>query len=347
MRTGTPGLGGLSAFVVTAWLGLLANLTFLLFLVGAGVATVIAAPGRRIRTIGWMGVAAILVILLSLPWLSTFVRDMEPQRLVVESPVWDEAPLRGETTFTPLAIPYTFYSLLGGFSLGPSLAELHRGPGEAIKAHLPLMLVAGLVFAVAGLLGWLGLEGRRRLEFAIMAIIVLGLASFLAVKNFKVYNVRYVSMLWPFLLLMVARGAVIARPGWLGKGLGVGVMALFAVALAQHHWNPAYGKADLRAAAEEVALQAGPGSTVLVAVVADPFRYYYEGSNPVLGLWPGMGPAEMRSRLDGVAGEIILVSARDWEWGGEQHLLAAFEDHRAEKTATLQGVRIYTLHKVR
>ncbi len=347
MREGNPGLGGFGAFVISAWLGLLANLTFFLFLAGAGLATVIAASGRRLRISGWMGAAAIVVFVLSLPWISTFIHDMEPQRLVVENPVWDEAPLRGETTFSPLAIPYTFYSLLGGFSLGPSLADLHRNTGEALKHNLPILLTAGSVFAASGLFGLLGMDGRRRLEIAIVMFIVLGLASFLAIKNFKVYNVRYVSMLWPLVLLIVARGVVVAKPRWLGKGLGVGILLLFAFALGQHYWNPAYGKEDLRTAAHEVELMAEPGSTVLVGVAADPFRYYFEGSNPVLALWPGMGSAQIRSRLENVNGEVILVSARDWEWGGEQSLLASFKNHRVKKSATLQGVRIYTLHKLR
>jgi hypothetical protein len=51
----------------------------------------------------------------------SFVSQMAPQRLVLDMPKWDEAPLRGETTFTPLALPYTFFALLGGFSLGPLL----------------------------------------------------------------------------------------------------------------------------------------------------------------------------------------------------------------------------------
>ncbi len=191
----------------------------------------------------------------------------------------------------------------------------------------------------------MGLSGRRRLEFAIMIIIVLGLASFLSIKNFKVYNVRYVSMLWPLMILLAAHGAMASKHPWLGKGLGAGVLLLFALALGQHYWNPSYAKEDLRAAANELESFVQPGTPVLVAVVADPFQHYFRGSNPIIALWPGMSSARIRSSLDGTEGDFILVSARDWEWGGEEALLAAFQDHSIENTANLQGVRIYTLHK--
>lgn len=345
VRSGSPGFLGLGAFVLVAWMGLLSNLTFSLFLIGAGLATIIAAP-RKLRTLSWLSLAALLIILLSLPWITTFIQDMEPQRLVVERPEWDEAPLRGETTFTPMAIPYSIYALVGGFSLGPSLAELHRGPVQAIKNHLPLLTIAGSVIAAALLLGWRGLSGRRRIEFALILASVLGLASFLAIKNFKVYNVRYVSMLWPLLLLLMANAAMNIQRRWLGRGLGVGVLVLFCVALSQHYWNPSYAKADLRGAAEELESLVDPGDTVLVGIVTDPFRHYFEASNPVLGLWPGMGTGEIGERLGMVEGKGYLVSARDWEWGGEDKLLSAFVERRVERTATLQGVRIYTLHKV-
>ena len=338
-----PGPKNLAAFVFWAWLGLLSNLTFVLFLIAAGVSTILTARGRRVKTFAWMAAAGLLVALLSLPWTSTFVRDMQPQRLVVEQPAWDEAPLRGETTFTPLAIPYTFYSLLGGFSLGPSLEELHRGTGEAVKRHLPLLALAGAVFGIAGILGFLRLSTRRKVDVALLFLIVIGLASFLAIKNFKVYNVRYVSMLWPLLILLVARGAVAVKGSWSGRVLSGGLLFLFLFALSQHYWNPSYAKADLRKAVQELESLSNRDSLILVGVVMDPFLHYYQGSNRVKALWPGMGASEIRSRVDGESAPTILVSARDWEWEGEEALLSAFADLEVKRTAILHGVRIYTI----
>lgn len=344
-RERDPGVRDFLSFVLWAWLGLLSNLTFVLFLIALGIASTLGASRRRLRHLAWMAAAGVLVALLSLPWTMTFVRDMQPQRLVVDQPAWDETPLRGETTFTPLAIPYTMYTLLGGFSLGPSLEELHRGTGSAVKGHLPLLVLAGGLFASTVVLGFLGLSGRRKLEFALLALVILGLASFLAIKNFKVFNVRYVSMLWPPLILLVAQGAIAVKMVRLRQALVAGLFALFLFALSQHYWNPTYAKADLRAAAEELETFADEESLVLVAVVADPFQHYFQGPQRVKGLWPGMGPKEIRQRADGETSPVLLVSARDWEWGDEQILLEAFDDLEVERSAKLHGVRIYTMRK--
>ncbi|MBM4118096.1 hypothetical protein FJ251_10230, partial [bacterium] len=214
---GGPRRGAFLALVLCAWLGLLANLSFLLFLLGLGLALIVGAgagPARR-RVLGRLLAAAGLVLVLSLPWLLSFIEQMAPQRLVTPAPAWDEAPLRGETTFTPLALPYTVFTLLAGYSYGPSLEELHHGAGAAARAHLPALALAGIVFAGLLVAGFLGVSPRRRLELAIVVIVALGLASFLALRNFKVYNVRYVSMLWPLLLLLMAQGLLSLRIRWL------------------------------------------------------------------------------------------------------------------------------------
>ena len=342
------GLRGLAPFVLTAWCGLLSNQTFLLFLVGLGLASCLCARERRLRAAGWLSIAALLVILLSLPWIVSFVNQMAPQRLVVDMPAWDEAPLRGDSTFNPMAIPYTFHALLAGFSFGPSLLELHMGTATALKAHLPALLLAGLLFAAAGGRGFLALSAHRKLEFAVLILVVLFLASFLAMKNFKVYNVRYVSMLWPLLILLLARGITAQGRPFLVRAYSAGLPIIFMLALAQHYWNPAYGKEDLRAAAHQFEAEPDEVGLIVVAVVSESFQHYYRGEARVESLWPGMAAGQIASKLDswGEPESFSLVSARPWEWGGESTLLETMPAYVAEIRAKLQGVTIYTMKKV-
>jgi hypothetical protein len=343
--TGRPGRGAFLAFVLTAWLGTLANLCFLMFLIGLALALLGSAGKNRWRLLGWLAAAAALLVLLCLPWLLSFVDQMAPQRLVAAAPVWDEAPLRGDTTFTPLALPYTLFTLVAGFSYGPSLDALHRGALAAVSAQLPALAVGGIAIALPLIVGWGGLRGRR-LEFGILITVTLGLASLLALRNFKVYNVRYVSMVWPLLIVLLAHGVLRMRWPWL-RGMAILLLAgVLGIGLGQHYWNPEYAKEDVRGAAYRLNA-AGDDLPILVAVVGHPFLHYYRGTAPTAMLWPGMGPAEIRGKV-GLLGQperFRLVSARDWEWGSEAELLASLEGYVMIDCATLQGVRIYTLEK--
>lgn len=343
---GGPRRGAFFAFVLCAWLGLLANLSFLLFLLGLGLALIAGAGRGRRRVVLQLCAAAGLVVLLCLPWVLSFVDQMAPQRLVSDAPAWDESPLRGETTFTPLALPYTIFTLIAGYSYGPSLPELHEGAAGALRAHLPALASGGLVLGTLLVVGFLSLSTRRRLDFAILFIVALGLASFLAVRNFKVYNVRYVSMLWPLLLLLLTQGLMQLRVRRLQVVAALLLAGILFTALAQHYWASAYAKEDVRGAAHALA-DADREEPILVAVVGETFAYYFRGAAPLGMLWPGMGPAQIRAKLEtlGEPERFRLVSARGWEWGGDAVLLAAFEGYRAIESTSFRGVRVYTLEK--
>jgi hypothetical protein len=348
-REGKPGRAGFLGFVLSAWLGLLSNLTFLLLLMAAGVSLLAVNRGQRIRTLGRLVLAAMIILVLTLPWVISFTTQMAPQRLVVSAPAWDEAPLRGETTFSPLAIPYTIFSLLVGYSYGPSLPELHWGTASAIANHLPAILIAGLIMGGAILLGLKQLPRRRGVQLLLIIAITLGLASFLAMKNFKVYNVRYVSMVLPALLLMVAFGSLKIRKSWLRATLSISVVLLFLISMAQHFWNPDYSKEDCRLAAEVIVGGSQDEDLIVVAIVSEPFKQYYQGSSPVVSLWPGQGREQIASKLDlwGRPEKIKLVSAREWEWGDGDQLLLAFSGYQTMAKNVLTGVTIYELHKLK
>lgn len=341
-----PGWRWFAGLVLVAWLGLLANLTFLLFLLGAGAALLVGAAGRRWRTLGWLALAAAAVAALALPWIVSFAEQMQPQRLVVDMPEWQEPPLRGETTFTPLALPYTIYALVWGFSLGPSLAELHWGPRQAMLDHAPLVAALGLLAAGLVIWGWWRSPGRR-LEWLLLVAAVLGLASFLAIKNFKVYNVRYVCMVLPLLLLLIARGLLSLPRRIVRVGATAVVVALFTLSLAQHYWHPAYAKEDSRAAARRMEKTVGPGDLVVVAIVKDAFSHYYDGAAAVRGLWPGQGAAQVAAKLEewGEPESFWLLSAREWEWGPRGGIALLFPGYRISLEEESGGYRYYRVRR--
>ncbi|MCP4549090.1 MAG: hypothetical protein GY835_21750 [bacterium] len=347
-REGNPGLKGFLGFVLCAWLGLLSNLTFALFVIGCGVALLATNRGRRLRTLGWLLLAAVAVALLASPWLISFIQQMAPQRLVVDMPEWEVAPLRGDTTFTPLALVYTIFTLIAGFSFGPSLIELHWGVGGAIKAHLPALGAFALLIGMPLLTGFLKTERRRQIEWTIIIVTVLGLASYLAIKNFKVYNVRYVSMVWPLLLVMVCSGAL--RTPWKRFRIGImsGVLIIFTVSTGQHFWNTAYAKEDCRGAAMEMEHLATSSDLIIVSIISDPFLHYFNGESTVGALWPGQSADQIAVKLEelGAPSRFWLVSAREWEWGTRQTLLDAFVGYDPQLKSSHHGVYLFEMTRL-
>ena len=58
--------------------------------------------------------------------------------------------LRGETTVSAAAVPYAFYTFSAGFTLGPSLRELHEDASmpAVIRRHGPVVGWVALLFPV-------------------------------------------------------------------------------------------------------------------------------------------------------------------------------------------------------
>jgi 4-amino-4-deoxy-L-arabinose transferase-like glycosyltransferase len=140
----------LVALALAATLGALSNFnTFLLF--PALLALLVVAPpaGERGRGLArWLlpAAAGLAVAVALSPWLLTHFGILEFGRLVpgrVEPP--SESPLRGATTFSPFAIPYTIYAYSVGFTLGPGLRELREHAAWNVLApHLPVVAAAAL-----------------------------------------------------------------------------------------------------------------------------------------------------------------------------------------------------------
>ena len=158
--------------------------------------------------------AAIGVILL--PWALQYLHLLEFNRLVPgRAPLPEETPLRGATTFTWAAIPYTLFVDAIGDTLGPSLRALHEmPPSEAIRPHLVTIAATGLVFGAVALAGAWSLRGRRFTLALLLSVFLLPLlvVSYFAIMNFKTFNARYASSGLPAWFALLAAGFV-ALPG--------------------------------------------------------------------------------------------------------------------------------------
>lgn len=261
--------------------GLMSNFSFIFLLVAYGLTVLLVARPRSGREWFHWTIALGGGVLLALPWLLEAAGIWEVGRVVPGAEMG--SALRGPTTFSPWAIPFTGFALLYGFSLGPSLAALH-GPDQLalLRSHAPLLGVAMLV-AMVPLVTSLAQLARRRWVLLLWIAIPLVGVVLLAVRNVKPFNVRYVATVWPWLTLLLAAG-LCRLALWPRRLVGAALAALCVVSLIGLQVMPRYAKADIRGAAARVVLANDDAGRVLAPTVGPVVRRYLPRAE-VLGCW--------------------------------------------------------------
>jgi hypothetical protein len=337
----TPAKG--AGLAVIAALGIGSNTSVLIFWAVLVLTAALGVGWRPPALAAWAGVF-LLGCLLASPWLGRALGIWEVGRVVPGAGLGEA--LRGTTTFSPLALPFTGFAFFFGFSLGPSLAELHRPDRvEIVASYWPLLALCGLVVGVPllnGLIHW------RRRHALVLFWIVLPLAAIvlLAVRNVKPYNVRYACIVLPWILLVAARGLA-TLPRRLGMVWTAALVVLTLTSLGGYYFADRYQKEDIRAAAAYIAASSAPDDAVLVPVVTAVFRYYHAGDGPVLATW-GVdrldnleeARALVASRLAGRTA-VWIVLAREWFLDPRGWLPEALaEAGRLRAAAAFPGVRV-------
>jgi len=181
------------------------------------------------------------------------------------------------------ALGYTFFAFCAGFSLGPSVRELHMNTDPlAYPSDLPMVAAVCLVFGLAAIRGFWVLRRRKQVFSFLLLVTFLPIVVIFAVSLVKsaAFNVRYVSPSVIGFLLAVAAGVgtLSARDlRWTALGL---VFGFSVISLGNHYWNDRYFKDDYRSAAQCVLKHEQQGDAVLAARSGG-FRFYYRGRCPV------------------------------------------------------------------
>lgn len=311
-----------SGYVVSVVLALLSNLAAAFLVVAhavAGAARMRRGRGFLARTVS----AWVIILVLMSPWIWGVAHwaavDEVADRVTLAPLAEEDELLRGRTTFSVAALPYTFYVFGYGYSLGPSMAELHRGsPATAFARHAGVVAPAACLWAAALALGlYRARERGPRLMLILGAIAVpIAGAGLLAILNVKPFNPRYVSVMLP--VLWVTAGAGVAcLGGWGRRLLLASLVVCCLVSVGNYHFRPAYWREDVRAAAEYVEAHERPGDVVLIPVVKRVFDFYFDGDAEVFVVRPGETGSD-ESVAEAVAagaeghGRLWLVDARLW-----------------------------------
>jgi uncharacterized membrane protein len=252
-RTGGGGRRWPAAYALSMAAALLSNFSAA-FLFAAHTAIVFLRRGLR-WSVAWRWVAITLTVLVLVsPWVYRVYTFIDVGKLVtpvMPGEIETSERLRGTTTVTWAALPYTFYTYSIGFTLGPSLRELHDDLSvrDVVARHWPAV---GWVAALFGTLALLGLaRSRARGELALYVAFPIVLTLLLNWQNAKAFNARYVLVGLPAYLCLVATAAV--SPSRRPRVVVLLACALTMMAsLANYYFNGRYAKEDVKRATRYV-----------------------------------------------------------------------------------------------
>ncbi len=279
----------------------------------------------------WFVVAVAILVLIS-PWVyriyividvSKLVTPVMPGELTVNE------RLRGETTITFAAVPYVCYAFSTGFTLGPSLRELHHQHSLArvIRDHAWIIGSIGVLFGTLLVIGIASFKNRKRrlLEIAIYLVLPVLFTFLLSWQNAKAFNIRYVLLSLPAFLCLLASG-LLMLPKRMAAVAWILILIATGWSLANHYFNDRYEKEDVRAAARYITGLEEPPQCVLVPTVRDVFEHYYKGEAELLGLRAPRGTERERierrlNRIFARCNSFWYIRAREWEDDADGHIL--------------------------
>jgi len=303
-----PTPGAAIGYGLAAGLSVLANNSVLFLIAAHGVSVLVWRLPRRGRDWGLWSLAFGLAGLIVLPWLFRAAGVLAVDRLM---PGASAGPaLRGETTFSPLALPFAFHSFLYGFSLGPSLFELHRPERlDILQRSLPLLLPAWLIGGLLVARGWWRLRADTRWMLTVWIMIPVLVVTFLAVRNVKAFNPRYLAVIMPLVILLWAHGAS-SLNRW-RRGLAIAGLVFVLLATGGYLGAERYAREDIRSAAVAIAAVATQEEVVLVPVVSGLYSLYDPGSATVVEFWDSPIVHDMTTARETLA---LRLEGRDSGW---------------------------------
>ena len=302
-------------------MGLYTHIGTLLLVAAQGVFVLGAAFRDRGRLIVWIGVMA-LVLLLYAPWIANFV-------LGNKGVVGGDAIGFGRSA-SPLHLAYGLYTFGVGYSLGPSVSELHYlSPRVAVLRNLPVIGLCALVLGVLVVLGLVYAYRAHRFGFWFILsgfsvpLILVALTSLVPGMSL---NPRYITVaIIPYWIILALGIQACSRVRG-GLLIPLAACGLVAASLYNDYLQPAYAKQDVRSAVDLINQQARPGDVIVISSIeiGGPFIYYFKrGDVPYFGYPPRHGQVDPR-RLPGDMARVLDRRTQVWlvlgrTWSSDPH----------------------------
>jgi hypothetical protein len=283
------------------------------------------------------------------PWFVDWFTRLNAERLFVSAPAPMGVTLREASGFSLAGLPYALWVFTFGYTLGPSLLELHLDRSvSALVRHLPIVGVGLLAVGGAAVLGLRAAFARGRAIWVITIVAIpLALAILLAARDIKTFHPRYLVGFFPVLLACLAAGW--AQRSWVARSTAVVALGLATLSLGNLFFNPAYGKEDSREAAQLLLREERPGDSVVVIYSFRPFRHYFAdtaaGGARLHHVHKRFLRTDDQLRVhvaDARKGSdrVWLVLSRWWDVAPEERILGIFEE-------TLHETRRWEFHGIK
>ena len=275
-----------TSYVVWTLLTLFTFVGGIFVVLGQNLWVACSRPPRK-ALVSWVAGQAILAVAF-FPWLIHAYgvgEDAKPEQTSTAGAGFSVSEVQtGSARSTELIhagyVPYTFAV---GYTLGPSIRELHedlslRPVINRAWEVVPAVLLTGLVL-VAGLRHALG--SSRRNAGLLLSCLICPIAGAYVVASVSgvAYNVRYTASAFPAFIVLVASGlSWWARRGRMGKLIVGGLSALFVLSLVNYYSNPGYWREDNRGAAALLERNRGADEPLVVGAEWRALGFYYSGS---------------------------------------------------------------------
>jgi mannosyltransferase len=250
-------------------------------------------------------------------------------------------------------IPYTFYAFSVGFSLGPSLEELHVSRSiNVLLNHSWTLVPTAVLFAFLFVKGLVRLRQEKdaaTLLFLWLGVPIVGTLTVAILTTYHVYNTRYVAMALPAYILVLARAIAGFRRPRIQIGMLVSILCVNSLSLAGYYFNPQYAREDTRSAAQYLGSAGRPGELILVVGDATALRYYYKGELAIVRVHSqstnnGSDVAENLQERVKNHHRLWLVEIRPWETDPKGNVkMALGRLYRLIQHKFFPGVNIYEL----
>jgi 4-amino-4-deoxy-L-arabinose transferase-like glycosyltransferase len=349
--------GGWARYIIGIALSALSNFSAAFLYATHAVIYLVRRGFSKRRLLHWV-VASLLIAILISPWIyRIYVVIDVPSLIAPRSP--GEIPvdhrLRGETTFTPAAVPYLFYTFSVGFTLGPSLRELHTVTSMAsvVRQYWGAILWVGLLFGSLGIAGarWIWMNNRNWAQAALYLLLPLAFVLLICWQNAKAFNVRYLLVSLPAFICLIAAGIQSFRP-LVARVLSALVLITMLVSLGNYYFNARYAKEDVRGATRYLEETAGAADCLLVPTVTGVFEYYYRGNNLLYQYYsPAVGTAaDAREQLQQLFEEcsgVWYLRTREWDQDPNGILIETLgvEYDVADRVEEFDGVKLIRYEK--
>jgi mannosyltransferase len=328
----------------TSILALFSFVTAIFLIIGHGLYVLCCASHRRILA-KWIACQLVIAVIFGI-WFGLATSPQlkaaltKAPRLI--APEQKRSPGALPVTDLVGAIPYTFFSFSVGFSLGPSVRELHESRSiNTLMSYAPALVPIAILFASVFVVGVTKLwRNKTAGMFLIMwlGVPIVGVFMVATTTSYHVYNTRYAAIALPAYILILAVGVATFRRRLVQIACLSGLLVVNGVSLAHYYFDPRYAREDVRSAAQFLGSTARPGDIILSVGNTTALRHYYRGSLPIVlagGDSTTNGSiAEHVTKLGKDHERLWLVEIRPWE-----------ADPKSKVKATLENLARRTEHK--